>query len=63
MLKMRYGFENIQNKWLRRLAIVMCYPIMVVVLPPIPILEGAWKGFVESFSFAKDLTIAFKELW
>ena len=60
---MRLGFDNIRNKWLRRLAIVVCYPVMVIFLPPIPIIEGAWKGFVESFTFAKDLTVAFKELW
>ena len=58
-----YSFATIQNKWLRRVLLVVCFPFMFFFLPPIAVLDGLWQGFKESITFAKDLCIAMKEIW
>tara|TARA_R100001594_G_scaffold76262_1_gene110924 strand:+ start:222 stop:407 length:186 start_codon:yes stop_codon:yes gene_type:complete len=57
------GFAGIENNLMRRMLLVICFPFMFFFLPPLAIVEGVWKGFKESFTFAKDLCVACKEIW
>jgi hypothetical protein len=58
-----YGFHCIENKIIRRVVMVVCFPFMFFLLPPIAVVEGMWNGFKESLTFAKEICVAVKELW